>query len=85
MTDPTESAGARAAQQSGPDRTPRPLTPGTNVEVRRRFDDRWARGFGMAAADGDGYLVRRLSDGSVLPLPFAREDLRRERQGTWWF
>ena len=64
---------------------PRPLAPGTRVEVRRRYDDRWARGFEVASADGDGYLLRRLSDGSILPTPFPRTDLRHERQGTWWF
>lgn len=63
----------------------RPLAPGTKVEVRRRYDDRWARGFEVAAVDGDGYLVRRRSDGSVIPTPFSRADLRRERQSDWWF
>jgi hypothetical protein len=34
----------------------------------------------------DGYRVRRLSDGSVLPVVFTPEDLRKERkkQGLWW-
>ena len=68
-----------------PDRPQRPLAPGTRVEVRRRNDDRWARGFEVAALDGDGYLVRRLSDGTVLPTAFPRDDLRRERQSTWWY
>lgn len=69
-------------QASGP---PRPLAVGTRVEVRRRYDDRWARGFEVAATEGDGYLLRRRSDGAVLPRPFPRADLRRERQGTWWY
>jgi len=64
---------------------PRRLAPGTRVEVRRRYDDRWARGFEVAAIEGDGYILRRISDGTVLPTPFARADLRRERQGSWWF
>lgn len=78
MADPSDSSGP--ARQE-----PRALTPGTKVEVRRRYDDRWARGFEIAAADGDGYLLRRVSDGSVLPTAFARADLRRERQSTWWY
>lgn len=64
---------------------PRPLAPGTKVEVRRRYDNRWARGFEVAAVDGEGYLVRRRSDGSVIPTPFGRDELRRERQADWWF
>jgi hypothetical protein len=55
--------------------------------VRRRFDQRWARGFEVAeAVDGDGYKLRRLSDGSVLPAEFAEDDVRAERrkQGLWW-
>jgi len=75
VADPGETAGG--AQ--------RPLAPGTRVEVRRRYDDRWTRGFEVAAVEGDGYLVRRASDRTVLPSTFARGDLRRERQGTWWY
>ena len=75
MADPSSTSGGAL----------RPLAPGTKVEVRRRYDDRWARGFEVAALDGDGYLVRRRSDGTVLPTPFSRADLRRERQGDWWF
>jgi len=63
----------------------RALVAGTKVEVRRRYDHRWARGFEVAAVDGDSYMLRRLSDGAVLPTPFPRAELRRERQGTWWF
>lgn len=65
--------------------TVRPLAPGTKVEVRRRYDNRWAQGFEVAAVDGDGYLVRRRSDGTVIPTPFSRAYLRRERQSDWWF
>ncbi len=75
MADPGETSGGAK----------RLLAPGTRVEVRRRYDDRWTRGFEVAALEGDGYLVRRTSDGTVLPTPFDRIDLRRERQGTWWF
>lgn len=75
MADPLET----------PARAQRPLAPGTRVEVRRRYDQRWARGFEVAAVDDDSYLVRRISDRTVLPTRFARTDLRRERQPTWWF
>lgn len=62
------------------------IKPGTRCEVRRRFDDSFAKGFEVAEVIADGYRVRRLSDGSVLPVVFAPEDLRKERkkQGMWW-
>jgi hypothetical protein len=63
------------------------LEPGTRVEVRRRFDQRWARGFEVVeSVNGDGYRIKRLSDGSVLPAEFDEEDVRVERrkQGMWW-
>ena len=65
----------------------RPLAPGTAVEVRNRFDGRWARGFEVVAADAVGYRVRRLSDGRELPSVFGLDDVRpRERKrGTWWY
>ncbi|MEO5678376.1 MAG: hypothetical protein ABIS47_01800 [Acidimicrobiales bacterium] len=75
MTDPPET--------SGPG--PRALAPGSRVEVRRRYDRRWARGFEVAGRDGERYLLRRQSDGTLLPASFDRTDLRRERAGTWWF
>jgi len=32
-----------------------------------------------------GYVIRRLSDGSVLPVPLPLDDVRRERRRqTWW-
>jgi hypothetical protein len=62
------------------------LRPGTKVEVRKRFDASWARGFEVADAVEDGYVIRRLSDGHVLPTPFALDDVRRERKkGMWWY
>ncbi len=75
MVDPREATGG----------DPRALTPGTRVEVRRRYDNRWTRGFEVVGVEGDGYLVKRLSDGTLLPASFARADLRRERHDTWWF
>ena len=64
------------------------LEPGARVEVRRRFDQSWARGFEVAEVVDDGYRVRRLSDGSVLPVVFHDGEVRVEharRRGQWWY
>jgi hypothetical protein len=63
-----------------------PLAAGTKVDVRNRFQGTWVRGFEVAEVTDGGYHIRRLSDGSVLPELFARNDVRRERkrQGFWW-
>ena len=63
------------------------LEPGMRVEVRRRFDAHWARGFEIVAATEGGYRVRRLSDGQELPVEFSFDDVRheRKRQGMWWY
>ena len=70
-----------------PAETAESLEPGMRVEVRRRFDQHWARGFEVAAVTESGYRVRRLSDGVELPADFSSEDVRRERkrQGMWWY
>jgi len=36
---------------------------------------------------GDGYRVRRVSDGSILPEPLSSDEVRPERrkQGLWWY
>jgi hypothetical protein len=62
------------------------LKPGTRVEVRGRFDGAWSRGFEVAEVLPDGYRLKRLSDGAVLPVDFEVDDVRREkrRQGMWW-
>lgn len=55
--------------------------------MRRKFDQRWARGFEVAEAiEDNGYVLRRLSDGSLLPAHFEADDVRAERkkQGLWW-
>lgn len=63
---------------------------GTRVEVRSKFDRAWARGFEVVeAVEGasPGYLIRRRSDGSILPIVFAVDDVREERRRTntmWW-
>ena len=63
-----------------------PLSTGTKVDVRNRFQGTWVRGFEVAEVTDDGYRIRRLSDGSVLGELFTRDDVRRERkrQGFWW-
>jgi hypothetical protein len=63
------------------------LEAGMRVEVRRRFDQHWARGFEVVSVTDSGYRVRRLSDGMELPTEFSPEDVRRERkrQGMWWY
>jgi len=68
----------------------REVDPGTRVEVRSRFDRAWARGFEVAeqvqADEGCRYRVRRRSDGAVLPVLFAGDELREERRKNdmWW-
>jgi len=52
--------------------------PGTRVEVRSGYGHSWASGFEVADVHNDGYLVRRISDGHVLPEPFPQDELRRE-------
>lgn len=64
-----------------------PLFPvGTRVEVRRRFDQHWAKGFEVAEHDDDLYRLKRLSDGEVLPVAFEESVLRKERKkSNWWY
>jgi hypothetical protein len=62
------------------------LQPGARVEVRRRFDAEWSDGFEVAEVTDAGYRIRRLSDGTVLPVDFSPEDVRRaRRRDMWWF
>lgn len=62
---------------------------GTRVEVRSRFDERWARGFEVAEVveEGDAarYKVRRRSDGSVLPTLFVDDEVREEKKRSMWW
>ena len=55
------------------------LRPGDQVEVRRKFDRAWARGFRIHAAGPEGYELIRCSDGALLPVPFPASDLRSAR------
>jgi hypothetical protein len=75
------------AEAQAPQRSEADLEPGTRVDVRRRFDGHWAHGFEVVSVTDGKYLVRRLSDGSVLPTPFDPEEVRRERRktGLWWY
>jgi hypothetical protein len=54
--------------------------------VRNRYQGTWVRGFEVAEFTPEGYRLRRLSDGSILPELFSRDDVRRQRsrQGFWW-
>lgn len=52
------------------------LPVGTAVEVRRRFDRAWAKGFAVAATGPGSYQVRRISDGAVLPAWFPAAEVR---------
>lgn len=64
------------------------LAPGTRVDVKNRFIGSWAHGFEVAEhLTGDGYRVRRVSDGSILPEPLSSDEVRPERrkQGLWWY
>ena len=63
-----------------------PLAAGTAVDVRNRYQGTWVRGFEVAESTEEGYRLRRLSDGTVLPELFSRDDIRRQRsrQGYWW-
>lgn len=74
-------------------RYPPLVEPGTRVEVRSRFDQRWARGFEVAevlappeiSLEPPSYRVRRRSDGSVLPAVFVDDDLREEKKRSMWW
>lgn len=62
------------------------LEPGTKVEVRTGFDRSWVSGFVVEEAAENGYLVRRRTDGRVLPQPISVDDIRREKKNSmWWY
>lgn len=63
------------------------LRPGMQIEVRTGFDRGWAKGFEVAELlEGGALKVRRVSDGSEVPVPFSAEDIRRPRRSdnVWW-
>jgi len=51
------------------------LSVGAEVDVRDRFREQWNRGYEIAGTTTTGYLVRRHSDGYVLPVEFAPRDI----------
>jgi len=63
------------------------LAPGTAVDVRSRYVGEWSSGFEVAEPLSEGYRIRRLSDGSVLPDVFTNDDVRarRHKTGLWWY
>jgi hypothetical protein len=63
------------------------LEVGDRVEVRRRFDAQWARGFEIVEVTPKGYRVRRQSDGDILPVEFTEDEIRRAHKRSndfWW-
>ena len=61
---------AVTAKQSGTVTTP---DAGMKVAVRNRYLGTWSAGFEVVATHLDGYSIRRISDGAVLPevIPFS--------------
>jgi hypothetical protein len=61
------------------------LSPGTEVEVRTRYQGRWVPGFEVDAVHSDPrerndrYVLRRRSDGAVLPVAFNQTEIRPRR------
>lgn len=63
------------------------LEKGESVEVRRRFDAQWARGFTIVEVTPAGYRLRRESDGEILPVEFSENEVRRAHKRSndfWW-
>jgi hypothetical protein len=56
---------------------------GDEVAVDIGFADCWARGYEIAAIDEDGYRLRRLYDGTVLPGHKRPTELREIDDETW--
>ena len=49
---------------------------GDRVEVHTRFDGSWCDGFEIAEVAADGYRVRRVCDGALLPGFTSDADVR---------
>jgi hypothetical protein len=60
----------------GPTPTDRSVDIGCFVDVRTRYLGAWTDGFEVAVHLDEGCLIRRLSDGSVLPDAFDWSDIR---------
>jgi hypothetical protein len=52
------------------------LSPGTQVDVKNRYVRSWSSGFEVAASVEEGYLIRRMSDRSVLPDVLGFDEVR---------
>jgi hypothetical protein len=52
------------------------LAVGTAVDVKNRFVGSWSSGFEIAGHVEDGYLIRRLSDRSILPDALSLDEVR---------
>ena len=63
-----------------------PLGVGSAVDVRNRFVGTWSDGFEVAEHVNDGYLIRRSSDGAILPDVLGQNEVRpdRHKHGMWW-
>lgn len=67
---PTGFDGGRPIDEAG-------LPSGVRVQIRNRFDGAWVSGYQVFAAQpAGGYLVRRMSDHSVLPITFTAAEMR---------
>jgi hypothetical protein len=55
------------------------LSTGTEVEVLTRYERHWASGFEIASVDEAGFVLRRHSDGAVLPTAFSANEIRPRR------
>ena len=53
---------------------------GTRVQVKSRFDGKWATGFTVERANSEGYVVRREHDQVVLPEQFPHDEVRIEKR-----
>jgi hypothetical protein len=60
---------------------------GNRVEVRSRFVGTWSRGFEVAGHHEGRYVIKRLSDTSILPDEFDPSEVRVERHkhDFWWY
>jgi len=54
---------------------------GASVIVRTRYLGSWAAGFEVAEVLDEGYLLRRVSDGNVLPDVIEFDDVKRRVAG----
>jgi hypothetical protein len=55
-----------------------PVAVGSSVDVRSRYIGAWSGGFTVAEHVDRGCLIRRVSDGSVLPDVFRWSEVRAE-------